>query len=148
MKHATWCAGLLCLTGLAASFTQAGGVKSKFDGVWVPQSVTRNGKEVPKDTIKSIKLIVKGTKFTIKTADKEFSGMFKLDESKTPVQIDVTSKTVEGKDHKSVGIVKLEGDTLTVCSSQDAKKRPTEFTSPEGAAGAGIELVVYRREKK
>jgi uncharacterized protein (TIGR03067 family) len=57
---------------------------------------------------------------------------YKLDTSKTPYQIDLTSKK-GGKDEKMLGILKIDGDKLIICMVESAKPedRPKEFKSTE-----------------
>jgi uncharacterized protein (TIGR03067 family) len=59
---------------------------------------------------------------------------YKIDTSKTPHEIDLTSKE-DGKDEKMYGIFKLEGDKLTLCLKETDKAgdRPKDFkTTKEG----------------
>ena len=43
------------------------------------------------------------------------------------------------------GIVKIEGDTMTLCHSRNGDDRPTKFESPERTT---IILIVMKRVKK
>ncbi len=144
MRKGMALASVLCLAWLTA-FSQAGGTKTSVDGVWVPESATVNGKKLTADQVKDIKLSIKGTSYTIHKGDKLVTqGTFKMDNTKNPRQIDVTTQTPDGKTRKVQGIYKLEGNLLTVCGVGEGKARPTDFTSAEGS---GRELVVYRRQK-
>jgi uncharacterized protein (TIGR03067 family) len=66
-----------------------------------------------------------------KTKGKEEPASYKIDTSKTPMTIDVNPTKSSDKDEKMYGIVKLEGDTLTLCVTRSDKPedRPKEFKS-------------------
>lgn len=114
---------------------------ANLQGTWVVVAASSNGK--PQDEIKGDKLVFAENTITVKTKNKDERGTFKLDPAKKPAEIDITE---EGKDKPMPGIYLLEGDTLKLCIVPNAgMKRPTEFTSKEGAAQMVIEL---KREKK
>lgn len=70
------------------------------------------------------------------------NGTYKLDASKTPAEIDL----VEGKDSNMPGIVKIAGDTLTICVL-DLGPRPTDFVSPKGSLAAVMVLKRVKQDK-
>jgi uncharacterized protein (TIGR03067 family) len=70
---------------------------------------------------------------------------FELDARKKPPAIDIKSDD-GGRVRVSRGIYKLDGDTLTICSTRAPSiPRPTDFASPKGS---GMVLAVLKRAKK
>jgi uncharacterized protein (TIGR03067 family) len=119
----------------------------QFQGTWTLDSVELNGMKVDADTVKKhgITMIVKEDKFTLKLRRGDLEGTLKLDATKKPRAYDAKATDPEGKTHESVGIYKIEGDTLTVCYVATGKDRPTEFKADAGSE-AGVQ--VFKRNKK
>jgi len=70
----------------------------------------------------------------------------KLDPSENPKAIDTVALTGRFKGKSQPGIYRLEGDELTLClPNQEAKGRPTEFTSP---AGSVFVVMTLKRSKE
>ena len=137
---------VVALLAVAATL-RAGEEKTiNLDGVWVPTSVTVDGKMTDKEKLKDIKLTIKGNSYTVHAGDKEVNkGTFTVDASKKPATIDLVAVSPDGEKVTLEGIVKLEKDTMTVCAATPGRDRPTEFTSKEGSRQ---QLAVYERQKK
>jgi uncharacterized protein (TIGR03067 family) len=116
----------------------------KLQGTWVRVSVVRDGKEVPADDLKNIRLTIKGDKYTLDEGKEKRSGTFKLDASKAPRRLDIVSDAGPNKGKTLKAIYKIEGDTFTYCVAGPGKDRPTEFSSKEGS---GHTLLVNKHEK-
>ena len=73
---------------------------------------------------------------------------FKLDPSQSPKAIDERTQYKDGKTSTkpTLGIYKLENDTLTICCGgyRDKGKRPQDFTAAEGS---GRRIEILKREK-
>ena len=74
--------------------------------------------------------------------DAKVSGTFTFDPKKDPPELDVTEPANAGK--VSPSIYKIDGDTLTICSSTDGE-RPKAFDAP---AGSKFVLLVLQRIKQ
>ena len=117
----------------------------KFQGKWVPVSVTVDGKTQERDEFKDRFMVFKGEKAAFMYKDKERgTGSMKIDPGKSPAHIDFTYEDGPAKGTTLKGIYKFKGDTLTVCYGGFGKDRPTEFASK---AGSGTILVVQKRAK-
>jgi uncharacterized protein (TIGR03067 family) len=121
------------------------GDKELLQGEWavVSRVSGATGNNLVGPALKQSKLVVNGDEWTRTIAGREqgLKTTFKLDSSKTPKQIDVIGKqNSASKEVTWVGIYKLDGDTLTVCTADRGVERPTELK-----AGKGFELVVYKR---
>ena len=114
----------------------------KFAGTWALVSLEVNGKLVPADKVKDIKLVVKGGKATWSRAGKVIAeSTFAVDPTKKPKTMDSTFTSGPDKGEKILSIYELDGDNLKVCSAQ----RPKEFSTKEGYQ---CRLGVYRRMRK
>lgn len=119
----------------------------RFSGTWTGVSMTNDGKETPKADAEAVRLIVAGSKYTLKTAgEEEVEGTHKLDPAKKPKQIEAVRTKGTGKGEKILGIYELTDDTFKVCFAASGKTdRPKDFKSE---AGSGHRLLVFKREKK
>ena len=77
------------------------------------------------------------------TEGKADTGTYKLDAKKSPMTLDLIPPE-EKKGKIAQGIVKVEGDTLTICFAKEGD-RPTAFEAKEGQASI---LIVMKRVKK
>lgn len=111
--------------------------KSDLTGTYTIVSGERDGKPLPKDEIAGS--LVTFTKTTILGTDKEkkefFSATYLIDTSKTPATIAMTS-TTPGRDGGTVkmdtaGLIKWDGETVTIVYALPEGKTPTEFKAGE-----------------
>ena len=124
----------------------AGGAKDGLGQV-SGHLVSRHGdarKTLPEDKVKQTTIVFKGDTFRFPGLAEyatSKSGTIKLDETKTPKQMDAISTDKE----VMLGIYALEGDSYKVCFAPAGKPRPTEFTS---TPGNGQIFQVWERQKK
>jgi uncharacterized protein (TIGR03067 family) len=105
----------------------------RFEGSWRFDSVVAEGKAVPVDGFKGIRLVLKGDRFTLIEPRASYGGTYTVDPIARPKTIDVTFTEGPEKGQSCYGIYELEGDTYTVCMGLTGKPRPTEFASKPGS---------------
>jgi uncharacterized protein (TIGR03067 family) len=112
----------------------------KFQGTWQLASVETEGKAPPEDLIKSIRVVIAGSKHTVHVGDQVPAKdiPFTIDPAKKPKE--TTDKLPDGTEIK--GIYELDGDTLKSCVAPPGKDRPTEF---KGTGGNTVR--VFKRVK-
>jgi uncharacterized protein (TIGR03067 family) len=144
-------ARLLVITGLglllAACSRQASAPKTDLDrlqGTWDLASAMQDGKPLPEDKVKQTTIVFKGDTFRF-PGSAEYAtskaGTIKLDESKTPKEMDAISTEKE----VMLGIYRLEENGYKVCFAPAGKPRPTEFTS---TPGSGYILQAWERQNR
>jgi uncharacterized protein (TIGR03067 family) len=143
----TAAAALVCVGLLAAADAKDDAKKEldKFTGTWKAVSATRDGKDLPREDVEKIKLVVKGDGYTLTVGDETIEGTHKLDPSKSPKTIDAVRTKGPDKDKPLLGIYELTDDTYKACFAPAGKDRPTEFASK---AGSGNRLYVFKKEKQ
>ena len=113
-----------------------------LQGTWSMVSGTQDGKPLPEDVIKRVKVVVSGDKMTQIMDDRKHEHTYKLNPDKSPKEIDVDLG--DGKVGK--GIYELKGDTLKVAhGSKPDSPRPKDFTSKEGS---GVMVAEFKRAKE
>jgi len=114
----------------------------KLEGTWQLVSALKDGKAAPEETVKKIRVLIKGGKHTVyfgeDTVVKEVP--FTVDPKKDPKT--AVDTLPDGKVIRS--ICKLDGDTLTSCVAEAGKAAPQKFDS---APGSGHTLRVFKRVK-
>jgi uncharacterized protein (TIGR03067 family) len=122
---------------------------AKLQGTWATVSLVNDGKTLvdeknpPKGP--ATKLAYEGDKWLIKVDGKTVaSGVFKIDSTKSPKEIDIYDESGKKNDKTILGLYEIDGDTYKFCVAPVGKPRPTKFTSE---AGSGNSLGVSKREK-
>lgn len=117
----------------------------KLDGTYTMVSGEKDGKNVPEQTIKTAKLVIKGDQHDVKIGDVIFKGTHKIDPSKKPKTIDATDTEGPFKGKTVYGIYELDGGIFKVCFAKPGEDRPKEFSTK---SGTGHILDVWKKEKK
>jgi uncharacterized protein (TIGR03067 family) len=123
----------------------------KLQGTWVAVAIENDGKKVPEERVKNVKMVFKDDTMSITTGGpgrQPPPALYKLDEKKKPRTIDITAGGRDGSgktDNALPGIYDLDADTLKICLGLPGKDRPTELSAKEGAKQT---LYTYKREKK
>jgi uncharacterized protein (TIGR03067 family) len=116
----------------------------KFQGAWVGGSAEMNGDKLSDDDLKTLKLVIKGNRYTVTIGDMSEEGTFKLDPTRNPKAIDLSPSSGANKGKTVKGIYELDGDTHKTCFADPGKPRPKDFTAK---AGSGQSNFVMKRTK-
>jgi uncharacterized protein (TIGR03067 family) len=142
---------LLLVTGLLlAADSPDKGDLARLRGTWLTVSLVNDGKTLVDEKTPPVKgpatkLVYEGNKWLIKVGDKTVAdGVFTIDPTRTPREIDILDGTGMKNDQTKLGIYELKGDLYKYCLAPAGKPRPTEFTSKPGS---GHSLGVMKREK-
>ena len=116
----------------------------RLQGTWYLDSAMKDGNVLPKDKAIQTSIVFKGDTFRF-PGSAEYAtskeGTIKLDENKTPKEMDAISTENE----VMLGIYKVDAGGYRVCFAPAGKPRPTEFTStPEN----GQIVQYWLRQKK
>ena len=115
-----------------------------MEGTWTPAEAELAGEKFSEEVRKTIKLEIKGDKYTVTVGKKTDKGSTKIDPAATPKTLDITGTEGPNKGKTILAIYELDGDTLRVCYDLSGKNRPTEFKTQ---AKTQLYLVTYKREK-
>ena len=111
-------------------------------GEWTVESWLMDGEPEP-CAGRTLTFVAAGAFVAEQDGEYQGSGTYKCDPTADPGEVDMAEDGMEGPYR---GIWKLEGDTLTLCVSGDAKAgRPTAFAAP---AGSERILVTLKRVPK
>jgi len=114
-------------------------------GSWTCLSATIDGRPLVPDTAQELRLTLTADRYKTERGNQVlFDSTYQVDASKTPAQIDMIGTEGDLKGKVAPGILKLDGDTLTMCYVMPGKDRPTAFDSQPNS---GATLAVWKRVK-
>jgi uncharacterized protein (TIGR03067 family) len=124
----------------------------KFQGEWRAVEVEFRGQTLKKDDTeaKAMRFVVKDNGLTFSNTEKpgrERKQTFKLDPSKTPKELDLTSLDGQEKDTTAACIYKIDGDRLTICMPYFAKDRSVRLKEFKADASGDVMLLTLERVK-
>jgi len=115
-------------------------------GSWTCTSATIDGRPLADDTVKQLRLTLTADRYKSERGDQVlFDSTYTIDSKKNPATIDMIGTEGELKGKSAPGILKLDGDLLTMCYVMPGKERPTAF---ESQPQSGAFLVVWKRAEK
>jgi uncharacterized protein (TIGR03067 family) len=115
-----------------------------LEGTWLPSAAELAGKKFSDEVRKTIKLVVKGDKYTVTVGKQPDRGTVKLNPKAKPKELDIKGTDGPNKGKTILAIYERDGDTLRVCYDLSGKGRPKAFKTEEGTQ---LFLVTYKREK-
>ena len=104
---------------------------AQMQGRWQIVQYLAMDRMLPQNTIDNMSLVIEGGEMRVENngAKKNVSTYtFTIDATKTPATFDFTS--MSAKDLSFRGIVKIEGDVMTVCFDHGRGNRPAAFVPP------------------
>ena len=106
-------------------------VASPLDGIYTIVSGEKDGQPIPEGKLKGSIVQFAGNKIVGTDKDKKefFAATFSLDMAKTPWVIRM--KSTSPKEAEATGLVKKDGDTLTIVYSLPGADAPTEFRTKD-----------------
>lgn len=123
---------LVAVSGLAFGEEKAKFDAAKLVGKWKFTEGTKAGDKVEAKNLESDVTFTKDS-VTIEGGGEKHVMKFKIDASKSPVQIDFEGEEGPAKGFKAEGIIALDGDTLKLAYSTNIPgfdgKRPEKFES-------------------
>jgi len=119
------------------------GPATVFEGEWQMVSGVMNGVAMDASTAAWVKRVTRGNQTSVIAGPQTMLKVeFTFDPSTSPASIDYLNLHGASKGTRQLGIYRLEGDMLTVCTGAPGGARPGEFTS---AKGDGRSLTVWKR---
>jgi uncharacterized protein (TIGR03067 family) len=139
---------VILLLGASSGFSDEKGMKdvAALQGTWTCVSAESDGKVIPADVVKQLRLDIDKDKYTTRKGDQVlFEGTIRLDATKKPHEIDLVDATGDNKGKTGKGIYEVDADTFKICHAVPPNEdRPNEFVSK---AGSKFFLVVWKRQK-
>jgi uncharacterized protein (TIGR03067 family) len=115
----------------------------KLVGTWICASAVIDGKPLAEEAAGQLRLTLTPDRYkTVRGERVLFDSTYKVDVTKSPAQIDMIGTEGDLKDKAALGILKLDGEKLTMCYVMPGKQRPAEFDSQPQS---GAFLVVWKR---
>ncbi len=136
---------LVLLVGACSSSSKSANRNAERDalqGTWRPVSMLENGKSLPEEQFKNIRVAIEQFNFTFSNGADTHSGLYMIDHTKSPKELDIA--VTKGKESGKVylAIYKFEDGKMIQCMEVSNNSRPTEFT---GDAGSGNLLEVWEK---
>jgi uncharacterized protein (TIGR03067 family) len=117
----------------------------QHQGTWVATSSIHDDQPAPEAIVRSIKRIVTDDHVVWERDGKRFAGTkIELDPTREPKTIDLIPDGGPKRGEHVLGIYKLEGDVLTICTAASGQPRPKQF---KAGKGSGCTLQTFQRER-
>src|SRR5436190_23449703 len=136
-----------CLVGMAAIGKGEAPLDAKnIVGTWSCLSAVIDGQPLADDTARQLRLTLTADRYKTERGEQVlFDSTYKINAAKSPAQIDMIGTEGELTGKAALGILKLDGDSLTMCYVMPGKDRPAAF---ESQPQSGVFLVVWKRSQQ
>jgi uncharacterized protein (TIGR03067 family) len=138
-----FCVAMLLSASVAWS-QDAADERKLLQGAWLPTAAELAETPFDDATLKAMKLVVEGDKYTVTVGKAIDKGTVKIDPAAKPKTMDIIGSEGPNKGKTFLAIYELNGDTLRVCYDLTGKARPTEFKTKKGEL---LFLATYKRAK-
>ena len=115
-----------------------------LQGTWLPTAAELSENPFDETTLKTMKLVIDGDKYTVTAGKSIDKGTTKIDPAAKPKTMDVIGAEGPNKGKTFLAIYELNGDSLRVCYDLTGKVRPSEFKTKKGEL---LFLATYKRAK-
>ncbi len=141
------CVLFVCnMSGAPLKDTAAEAEYGRFESTWRFALVEVDGVRQPEAAFETNKVIIcRDRRYVVVQNAKITRGVFKVDVTKQPRQIDFTVTEGATKGQTILGIYDLAGDIYTFCGSFRSAERPTALKSEPGS---GVVFEVLKRERQ
>jgi uncharacterized protein (TIGR03067 family) len=109
--------------GLLSGPEKKKGDQEALQGTWAVSSAYKNGKRLPAELVKRLKIIIRGHQFTLAVGRERNETTFTID----PKEKAITVSYGGGKTKPSRGIYRLRQGRLYLCFADPGKARPDDF---------------------
>jgi uncharacterized protein (TIGR03067 family) len=145
----TWLAALAVATGSRLSGERpqekVTADMDKLIGTWICIAGAIDGKPIPEETAKQLRLVLTKSTYTTLRGDQTlFESTYSLDPAASPKTIDIVGTEGENAGKAAQGIYEVEGDDLRLCYTMPGRDRPRAFDSKPGS---GAYNIVWKRSK-
>jgi len=136
MKNVVALFALVAFTGFSVSEEKKEAAKfdaSKLVGKWKFTEGTKSGTKVDAKNLEGSDVTITKDAFTIEGGGEKHVMKFKIDATKSPVQIDMEGEEGPSKGTKAEGIIAIDGETIKLAYATNIPgfegKRPEKFES-------------------
>jgi uncharacterized protein (TIGR03067 family) len=112
-----------------------------IEGTWVPIEAEFNGEKLPAESLKQMKLLLKGNTYAARIGGVIDRGTISFEPAKKALGLNITGTDGPNKGKTIKAIYELNNETMKVCCNLGGQSRPEEFKT-----GTDLFLVTYKRE--
>jgi uncharacterized protein (TIGR03067 family) len=108
-------------------------IAAKLDGTYSIISGEEDGAMVPTSRFEGTVVVFKGNTIVLtdKSGEKTFSATFVIDATARPFKITMTNTTPKAQIKKAMGVIDVNGDTVSLCYNLPGGAVPTQFRTTD-----------------
>ncbi len=108
-------------------------IAAKLAGTYSIISGEEDGAMIPTSNFEGMVVVFKGDTIVLtdKTGKKSFSATFVIDATEKPYKITMTNTTPNAQIKKAMGIIDVNGDTVSLCYNLPGGAVPTQFRTTD-----------------